>query len=67
MSLLAGLHFSLPTERSTKEIQLQDSKLAAQGAEEAGRQQDRLAGRSAKQSGMESRQPSASLAARTVG
>lgn len=42
---------------------MEDGKLEAQGAEEAGRQQDRLVGRSAKQSSMESHQPSASLAA----
>lgn len=31
MSLLSGLPFSLPTERSTKKIQLEDGKLEAQG------------------------------------
>lgn len=66
MSLLTGFPFSLPTERSIKEMQMANGKLEAQGAEEAGRQQDRLVGRSVKESGMESYQPSASLAARSA-
>lgn len=48
MSLLSGLPFSLPIERSTKEIQMEDGRLEVQGAEEAGKQQDRLVGRRAK-------------------
>lgn len=66
MSLLSGLSFSLPPQRSTKEIPMANGTLEAQGAAETGRQQDRLVGRSAKQSRRESRQPSASLAARTA-
>lgn len=54
MSLLSVLPFSLPTERSTKEIRTEDGKLEAQGDGEGGRQEDRLVGRSAKQSGRES-------------
>lgn len=45
------LPFTLPSERSTKEIQMENGKLKAQGPEEADRQQDRLVGKSVKQSG----------------
>lgn len=51
MFLPSGLPFSLPPERATTEIQKANAKLKAQGPEEADRQQDRLVGRSVKQSG----------------